>query len=516
LIVTIALPVFSRDAWSKEAGFSLKNDDVGVPTLKDVRLTLPDNWGTVSFFGRNRTRYEAWDYLAATTDNDYEFLANQLRLGTRWVHDIFNVNYTHQYTQLSNLPTTTSPGAGAGSLYFSNSRDRNSHAQFIKYLNLEIKQTRKLLEPFFGDLKWLRGITQTIGRFNYSSGNEMKSNDKKIEWLKTMRIADRLIGGFDWAHYGRSFDGAKIAREDDFSFISVAGFSPTQGGFEERAHRGISDIDIIAVEANIKKDKFIPGMEENFFYYNYDDHRTIAAAATRFDNSGLGIKAGTESDVEIHTFGGHVVGNYQVGEGVWDILGWGAIQEGTWFNLDHEAYAFAAETGYQFNNLPWKPWIRGGYNYGSGDDDPKDGDHGTFFQMLPTARLYSFSLLHNMMNNEDAFVSLILKPLDTVTVRTEYHDLSLAEEKDRWVIGSGAMHNNVLDDYGARASGSNDELGQLADVTVIWAVNPDLTVMFYYGHFFGGDVAESFFGVAKGREVQQDANFAYAEVTLNF
>jgi hypothetical protein len=474
---------------------------------------LPDGFGDLTVRVQNRVRYEAWDYMASVTDNDYEFIANQARLISQWEQDIFNVNAVWQYTQLSNLPVKTSPGAGTGSLYFSNSRDRNAHSQFIKYLNLEIKKTPKALEPFFGDLKWLRGLTGIVGRFNYASGNEMKSDEKIIDWLKKFRIADRLIGGFDWSHYGRSFDGAKIIREDDLSQITVAGFSPTQGGFEERAHRQISDIGVIAVEANIKKDKLFPGAEANIFYYAYDDHRNIAATAVRMDNTGRSVRAGMESDIELHTFGGHVVGAYKVGPTVWDMLGWVAIQEGSWFELDHGAHAFAIETGCQFSEIPWKPWIRAGYNYGSGDDHPKDNNHGTFFQMLPTARLYSSSVLYNMMNNKDVFVSLIVKPLDNVTVRTEYHEIRLAERKDGWYLGAGATHNNVADDYAARISGDNEELGQLLDVTVTWAAHRNVTVTAYYGHFFGGDVAENFFA---GPDAQQDANYAYLEIMVNF
>ena len=33
-----------------------------------------------------------------------------------------------------------------------------------------------------------------------------------------------------------------------------------------------------------------------------------------------------------------------------------------------------------------KPWLRAGYYYGTGDNNPSDNKHGTFFQILPTAR----------------------------------------------------------------------------------------------------------------------------------
>ena len=380
----------------------------------------------------------------------------------------------------------------------------------MKALNIEIKQTGKLPESIFGDQKWLRGVTETVGRFNYSSGNAMKSDDKKIDWLKSQRIADRLIGGFEWSHYGRSFDGLKVTRADDFSQISVAGFSPTQGGFEERAGREIRDIDVIAAEVNIKKDELIPGMEEQLFYYGYDDHRNIAAATARLDNTGRAVPAGGQSDIELHTFGGHLVGAYKVGEGLWDVLGWGAYQTGDWFELDQSSYAWAAETGYQFVQAPWQPWLRGGFNTGSGDGDTGDGDHETFFQMLPTGRLYSFSLLYNMMNTQDAFVSLIVKPQDWLTLRTEFHNLRLSDRNDRWYLGSGAMHNNVADDFAARTSGGKRDLGQLVDVTVTWSVNPDVTVMAYYSHFFEDNVTEKFF------TTQKDCNFMYVELAVNF
>jgi len=44
-----------------------------------------------------------------------------------------------------------------------------------------------------------------------------------------------------------------------------------------------------------------------------------------------------------------------------------------------------AEAGWQAPaKTLWKPWFRAGVAYGSGDNDPKDGKHGTFFQILPT------------------------------------------------------------------------------------------------------------------------------------
>jgi hypothetical protein len=188
------------------------------------------------------------------------------------------------------------------------------------------------------------------------------------------------------------------------------------------------------------------------------------------------------------------------------------MQEGDWFELDHSAWAFAAETGYQWTQHSWKPWLRAGYDIGSGDSDPSDGDHETFHQMVPSARIYSFSILYNMMNTEDAFVSLIFKPfaVETLTMRTDFHCIELNQAADRWYLGSGAMHDNIGDDYAARASNGKRELGQLINFTLTWNAHPDVTVMGYYGHFFGDDVVKNFF------TTERRSDFAYVEMTVQF
>ena len=111
-----------------------------------------------------------------------------------------------------------------------------------------------------------------------------------------------------------------------------------------------------------------------------------------------------------------------------------------------DGWAFATEAGWQPDGLPWKPWLRIGYNRSSGDDDPNDNDHDTFFQMLPTARVYSFSTFYNLMNNEDIFFQLILRPLEGLVWRTDFHYIRVSEKNDLWYQGAGA----TLEDRQAR------------------------------------------------------------------
>jgi hypothetical protein len=87
----------------------------------------------------------------------------------------------------------------------------------------------------------------------------------------------------------------------------------------------------------------------------------------------------------------------------------------------------------------WAPWIRGGLNYGSGDRNASDATHGTFFQLLPTPRLYARFPFFNLMNTSDAFGELMLRPSARVTVRTDVHSVRLAEGNDLWYQGGGAF-----------------------------------------------------------------------------
>jgi len=110
--------------------------------------------------------------------------------------------------------------------------------------------------------------------------------------------------------------------------------------------------------------------------------------------------------------------------------------------------------------LTLKPWLRGGYYYGSGDGNPNDNKHGTFFQILPTARPYARFPFFDMMNNEDRFGMLSIRPHKRVTVKTEAHALRLASRNDLWYIGGGAFQPWTFG-YQSKAAGGARGLANL-------------------------------------------------------
>src|SRR5262249_22594424 len=150
-----------------------------------------------------------------------------------------------------------------------------------------------------------------------------------------------------------------------------------------------------------------PPLDARLFYLYFQDERFDRAAATKppvkVDNRPLAARVADEDAIAIHTVGAHAVTVVDVGPGRIDGLLWGALQTGQWGVQDHDAWAYAAEAGYQLPHVPAAPWLRVGYDQSSGDDNPADGDHRTFLQMLPTARIYAQFPFFNMMNTQDLF-----------------------------------------------------------------------------------------------------------------
>jgi hypothetical protein len=197
--------------------------------------------------------------------------------------------------------------------------------------------------------------------------------------------------------------------------------------------------------------------------------------------------------------------------GPFDFLLWGVLQGGHWGRLDHFAWAWDVEGGWQPAMLPWKPWLRIGYGRSSGDDNPNDDGHDTFFQILPTPRLYSFSTFYNLMNSEDGLVELILRPIPGLTARTAFHNIRVVESRDLWYGGGGATIEDANRPegfgYSGRPANGHRDLFQVIETSVGYDWNAHLNTNIYYGHLFGGSVVD---GIYTG----DDGDFGYLEFTV--
>jgi hypothetical protein len=429
----------------------------------------------------NLTRLETWRCFeppAGGGDPTYAFVANRLRLGVNAARGRAEVSAAVQYVQFAGLPAGASgPGTlGTGALYYQHAGTRHSRGLWPRTANLRVRLPRGLV---------LQG-----GRFGYTSGAEAASGRPKIEAVKRARLDSRLLGEFEWSLYQRTFDGVRGDIDRPAWHLTGAWLKPTQGGFEERAGRSLSGIEVAAATLVLRPGVAVPGTDLSLSAYRYDDARDVSA---RPDNTG---QPAPRVDVGIATLGAAAVGSAATGAGELDWLAWLAWQRGSWYGQPHRAWSLALEAGHQWQ-APWQPWLRAGYLEASGDADPSDGRHATFFPMLPTVRKYSMTTAYSTMNLRDVFAEVIVRPAPRVAARVDLRRLWLADRADLWYAGSGATENRgAVFGYAGRRSGGSTDLAPLAvqsalDVTLTrhWSANAFAAVI------RGGDVvAASFAG----------------------
>jgi len=187
----------------------------------------------------------------------------------------------------------------------------------------------------------------------------------------------------------------------------------------------------------------------------------------------------------------------------------GAAQTGRW-GAQQRAGAVDMGAGIQPKIWPkLKPWFRGGYYRGSGDGNPSDNTHGTFFRVLPTPRPFAHFPFFNMMNNEDAFGALVLRPHDKLTVSSEFHSFRLADAYDGWYIGGGVYQPWTFG-YSARSASGARSLANLYDINLEVRVNRNLTLTAYLGYAQGLAVIQQIY--PEGRT----ARLGYLEALWRF
>jgi hypothetical protein len=237
----------------------------------------------------------------------------------------------------------------------------------------------------------------------------------------------------------------------------------------------------------------------------YDDYRD---GAVKTDNRPQAVRSADNESINVVTVGGHYLRLVKAGAGSVDLLAWGAGQIGSWGTLGHRAGAFTMEAGWQPPVPVLKPWIRGGYMYATGDGDTTDDIHGTFFQVLPTPRVYARLPFFNLMNTRDTFGELILRPLPKLTMRADAHALRLSDAHDLWYQGGGAFEPETFG-YAGRPSGGSTRLAALYDASGDYVFSPRLTISGYYGYAAGGAVPFAIYSDGQGQ-------FGYGEATVRF
>jgi len=464
-------------------------------------LPAPIKIGGLTVSGSLRLRFESWDWFeTGAAENNYNFGAATLRLAIGQQKEGFEWLLEAAAPVLIGLPDNAIAPApqgqlGLGGTYFA-ANGRQDGSVFIKQAFVRFK-------GIGGD----KASSLKLGRFEFNDGTELIPTDASLATIKRDHIAQRLIGTFGFTHVGRSFDGAHFSRTSQLGNFTFVGARPTEGVFQLR---GWNQLDVDFYYGAFTKPLKTKTSESDLrvFALHYHDGRRVL----KTDNRPQAARAADTENIRVNTVGGHYGAVTKAGSGKADVLIWGAGQFGDWGKLNHRGAAIAAEAGYQFGSKSVqkiKPWLRAGYFRSTGDGDPADATHGTFFQVLPTPRIYARFPFFDLVNNEDVFAQLRLKPHAKIGLRTDVHHLRLSDANDQWYLGGGAFQKNTFG-YTGRPGNGQKTLGTMVDFSLDYAVTPTTALTFYIAGVRGGRVT--------GRIYPDGGNsrFAYLELTKRF
>jgi len=425
-----------------------------------------------------RTRAEYWD--AFSDDEDvFGGLKTRAKLSYGFREQVI-ATVEGQFVQLFDMDSTAS---GAEQVY------RNANDMRTDAGQLQLRQANLEWKP-------IPSLFLRAGRQDVKLGAEVAYTEPDWKYLKNSRLAERLIGTVGWSHVERATDAVQAGY--DFGGHRVDAFAgrPTTGVFEvDEGMRPLHDIVYGGSAWTVKRGTWLPDTELQLFGVVYDDDRNPR-------------HGGLAHGLTVYTTGASWLGVYELGPGRLDALLWVAGQFGEFNGDDQRAAAGIAEFGYQLPDVFAKPWLRVGVNVASGDGDPTDGDHETFFNLLPTNHLYyGFADQLAFANLINPFVQLRLTPHPKVWANLFVHWFELVSNDDFRYSGTGAFDRQSFGFPTQNTAGQSD-VGLEYDAVVGVNVHRTTTVEFGFSFLDGGDVFRT--------RPSRDAYFAYASVEFRY
>ena len=457
-----------------------------LPLVASLMLALPSATAQsassdkfpISVFVYDRTRMDAWQWFAAPpTSNSYAYVQSLQRIGM--AQDLHRWDWELELSQPTVLdapddaisPVSAQGQLGLGATYYAANHNSYPAAAFLK----------QGFVRFDGENKNLR-----VGRFEFVAGQETRPKNPTLAWLQANRVGNRLIGNFGFTNAQRSFDGVDGHWQLGGWNVTAIAARADQGVFNMNGNPELNvDIQYVALTRAQARQHVL----WRLFASGYHDGRT---GLTKTDNRSLVARSTDHTNIRIGTYGADLIASAPAGPGQFDFLFWGALQNGRWGSLGHSAGAVALEGGYRMGKQPAAPWLRGGWFRSTGDNNPTDKTHNTFFQLLPTPRLYARVPFYNLMNNTDEFVQLMDKPVKRLALRSDLHWLQLTSGRDLWYLGGGAFDNKVFGYVGRPANGATS-LGSVADISAAWQAAKNVDLSLYYGYARGKTVVAAIY-----------------------
>ena len=189
------------------------------------------------------------------------------------------------------------------------------------------------------------------------------------------------------------------------------------------------------------------------------------------------------------------------GEGVWQTGDYSSVSFPNPYrsasdqtkSLDMDAFGGRIGAELSMPNTAWAPKIGASYWYRSGDDKPADGDQENFVSYGKTVEtLIVEDALYGMnlnTNYEVWRISVQVQPKEDLTVKLQYNDFSLVEDKfQRGYVPPRPWLGRWPLVY--TSTSSEDDLGQEIDLISTWTYSPNVAFTLGVGYFMPGDFIE--------------------------
>lgn len=474
-----------------------------LPLAASLTIALPSataqssssNKVPISVFVYDRTRTDAWQWFAASpTSSSYAYVQSLQRIGMAQRFRRWDWELELSQPAIFDLPdyavsSVSAQGQlGFGGTYYAANNSSYPAAAFLK----------QGFARFDGADRNLR-----VGRFEFMDGMETRPKNPTMVWLQANRVANRLIGNFGFTNAQRSFDGVDGQWQFGAWNLTAMAARSDQGVFNMNGNPELNvDIEYLALTRSQAEQHVL----WRAFAAGYHDGRT---GVTKTDNRALAVRSADHANIRIGTYGGDLIADIPAGPGHIDVLFWGAVQSGRWGSQGHSAGAAALEAGYRMGKQAAAPWLRGGWFRSTGDNNSTDGTHNTFFQLLPTPRLYARLPFYNLMNNADEFVQLMDKPVKRLALRSDLHWLQLTSGHDLWYQGGGAFDGKVFGFVG-RPANSATSFASVPDISADWQATKNIDLNFYYAYAQGKTVVAAIY--PSNRNMQ----FGYVEFVYHW
>lgn len=451
----------------------------------------PDTRVKLSFYERLRGEGTHWFgnlLIGGQTiprTSSYGLMTNRTQLGL----DVEHADWLESQFQLQSVVVAGVPSnaVGVGYGYYNASPHSTQASVSVRQGWLKLKQN---------------GFFLTGGRQLYADGAEGNAQERHLKYLQDYRLSQRLIGQLDYAAPGRSFDGVNVGYGNEAVEVSGFYFVPTFGGLNIQGMNAIDGIQLAGLSLSLKEQAGLGNTLGHLGFYHYRDTRSGVQVV---DNGPTGTPG---AQIDLQTFAGHLAHVHDLMGGKLDFTVFGFGQIGQWQGLDQRSGAYGIEMGYEWSQLWATPWLRAGINSGSGDHNPRDTTHGTFFQMIPSTPIQSPFPFYNLMNNQDVFVQLLARPLPNVGLRLDFHWLNLNAGQDLWYSGSGAGGNDEFGYFGSPGHGETS-LANLVHIGGVIFLSPQLKINAFYGHAFGQQVIRGNYSGSTGDFGLMEAVYAF-------